>query len=69
MIDAALHTDLAGDRGEIHADYSHLHSLQRITDWEQRKKAWDLISYSVQRNIFCEHARDSVVVIGYFLHG
>jgi hypothetical protein len=32
VIDAALHTDLLGARGEIHADYFHLHLLQRITD-------------------------------------
>jgi hypothetical protein len=64
VIDAALHTDLLGACGEIHADYFHQHLLQRITDWEQRKKAWDLISYSVQRNIFFEHARDSVVGMG-----
>jgi hypothetical protein len=69
VIDAALHTELLGACGEIHADYFHLHLLQQITDWEKRKKAWDLISSSVQRNIFCEHTRDFVVVTGYFLHG
>ncbi len=39
VIDAAIHTDLLGARGEIHADSFHLRILQRITDWEQRKKA------------------------------
>jgi hypothetical protein len=34
-----------------------------------QKVAWDLISYSVPRNVFCEHAIDSVLVIGYFQHG
>ena len=69
VIDVALHADILGARGEIHADYFHQRILQCIADWNQQKVAWDLISYSVQRNIFCEHARDSVVVIGYFRHG
>ena len=72
VIDAAHHTDLIDARGEILLDYFHLRILQRITNWEQQKEAWDLISYSVQQNIFREHAchaRESILVIGYFRHG
>ena len=67
-IDAVQHVDLFHDWGEIRSDYFHLNILQRITNWETIQKVWDLISYSVQRNIISEHARDSVPVVGYFRH-
>jgi hypothetical protein len=63
VIDAVHHTDLIDARGEILSDYFYLHILQHIKNWELRQAAWDLISYSIQRNIFGEHARDSVHVM------
>jgi hypothetical protein len=69
VIDVALHADLLGARGEIHADYFHLRILQCIANWNQQKVAWDLILYSAQQNMFFEHAIDSVLVIGYFRLG
>ena len=68
VIDPAHHPDLIQVRsGEILSDYFHLHILQRISNWEEMKEAWGLVSYSVQRNhdIFSEH----VPVVGYFRHG
>ena len=67
-IDAAHHADLVHDRIEIRSDHFHQNILCRITNWETIKKAWDLVSYSVQRNIISEHARDPVPVVGYFRH-
>ncbi len=37
VIDVALHADLLGARGEIHADYFHLRILQCIANWNQQK--------------------------------
>ena len=67
-IDAVHHADLVHFRGEIRSDYFHLNILHRITNWETIKEAWDLISYSVQRSVVSEHARDPVPVVGYFRH-
>jgi hypothetical protein len=67
-LDAEHHADLIHVRGEINSDYFHLHILQRITNWENIKESYDLVSYSVQRNILSEHARDPVPVVGYFRH-
>ena len=69
VIDATHHVDLVKAHGEILSDYFHLHILQRITNWEKIKDAYDLVSYSVQRKIFSQHARDPVPVVGYFRHG
>ena len=68
-LDAEHHADLIHVRGEINSDYFHLHILQRITNWENIKESYDLVSYSVQRNILSEHASVAVPVVGYFRHG
>ena len=68
VLNPAHHTDLVHARGEFLWEYFHLHILQRITNWEKIKEAYDLISYSVQREIFSEHARGPLPVVGYFRH-
>jgi hypothetical protein len=68
-IDLAHHAELIHAPCQVRWDYFHLHILQRIDNWEEIKLAWDLVSYSVERNIFSEQARASVPVIGYFRHG
>jgi hypothetical protein len=64
LIDALHHTNLIDSRGEICSEYFHLHILQSITNWEKIKEAYDLISYSVQREMFSEHARGPVPMVG-----
>jgi hypothetical protein len=69
VLDAVHHTDLVHARGKILWEYFHLHIIQRITNWEQIKDSYDLVSYSVQRNVSSEHEQDHIPVVGYLRHG
>jgi hypothetical protein len=65
MIDVAHHKGPIDAQGDIFSDYFCLHILQGITNWEtifERFEPWDLVCYSVPRNIGCLQTRDSVPV-------
>ncbi len=68
MIDVAHHQGLIDAQGDIFSDYFCLHILQGITKWETTIEPWDLVCYSVPRNIGCLQTRDSVPVVGFFRH-
>jgi hypothetical protein len=63
MIDVAHHKGLIDAHGDIFSDYFRLHILQGIANWETIIKQWDLVCYSVPRNIGCLQTRDSVPVV------
>ncbi len=69
VIDAAHHPDLIDARGEIFSDYFRLRILHCLENWESIKAAWDLVSYSVQRNILSSQNIQPVSVLGIFRHG
>jgi hypothetical protein len=55
VIDVTHHTDLVAARGEDLWEYFRLHILERNPDWEIKNAKFDLVSYSVPRNIYNEH--------------
>ena len=65
-IDAAFHPALIDVLGEISSDYFRLQILHRIKNWEELKKVWDLVSYSVQRYTLSSHTKGPVSVLGIF---
>ena len=68
MIDVAHHKGLIDAQGDISSEYFRLHILQGIADWETTIEQWDLVCYSVHRNIRCLQNSDSVPVVGFFRH-
>jgi hypothetical protein len=68
MIDVAHHKGLIDAHGDIFSDYFRLHILQGIANWETIIQPWDLVCYSVPRNIGCLQTRDSVPMVGFFRH-
>ena len=64
MIDVAHHKYLIDAQGDIFSDYFRLHILQDVAIIEQ----WEVVCYSVPRNIGCLQTRDSVPVVGFFRH-